>query len=132
MQFGRITELGIALADLVTDQSEWSQTTFGTDIARGPIGALRHLAKEVAEVEAAWRDWDAVSGAGQHDPAPFKSNLLTEFGDCLLLLLDASRRAGIKPMQLIEAAQAKMKINKTRTWPKPVDDTPVEHVRETP
>ena len=53
-----------------------------------------------------------------------------ELADCLILLLDASRRAGVKPLPLIKAAQAKMKVNKARAWPKPVSDEPVEHVRE--
>jgi len=61
--------------------------------------------------------------------AKAKAELRMELADCLLLLLDSSRRAGIKPMQLFEAAQEKMKINKARTWPKPTTDEPVEHVK---
>lgn len=110
--FGTITELGIKLADLVTDQSDWSQATFGADSVRGPIGALKHLKKEADEAIA--------------DPTSKE-----EYADCLLLILDASRRAGIKVMQLIEAAQAKMLKNKSRTWPTPTSDEPVEHVQET-
>lgn len=96
--------------DLVSDQAEWSQRTFGTDQDRGPIGALKHLALEAVEA--------------QSDPASVE-----EYADCFLLILDAARRAGIKPMQLVEAAQAKMVKNKARQWPKPTSDEPVEHVR---
>ncbi len=102
--------MGWALDDLARDQAEWSQATFGKDSDRGPIGALKHLEKEARECQAAPTDRE-------------------EYADCLLLLLDAARRAGISPCGLIRAAQAKMVVNKARTWPKPVDDTPVEHVR---
>jgi hypothetical protein len=104
-------ELGRQLNLLATDQSQWSQATFGTDAERGPLGALRHLEKEARETQEAPQDSE-------------------EYADCFLLILDAARRAGISPLQLIEAAQRKMVINRARTWPKPVDDNPVEHVRE--
>lgn len=97
--------------DLVEDQAEWSQRTFGTDISRGPLGALRHLEKEAREAQENITD-------------------KTEYADCFLLILDASRRAGMKPMELVEVAIKKMNVNRVRVWPKPVDDTPVEHVRE--
>lgn len=99
--------------DLVNDQAKWSQETFGSDSERGPMGALKHLEKEAKECQ------DAVG----------TPELKEELSDCLLLLIDASRRAGLKPMQLVEAAQAKLEINKQRTWPKPTSDDPVEHVR---
>lgn len=103
-------QLGHCLTQLANDQAEWSQTTFGTDAERGPLGALRHLEKEARETQEAPQDSE-------------------EYADCFLLILDAARRAGISPAQLIEAAQRKMVINRARTWPKPVDDNPVEHVR---
>lgn len=92
----------------------WSQQTFGTDQQRGPLGALKHLEKEAVEAQ------EACQGRG---------DLQEELADCFLLILDASRRAGMQPPQLIEAARQKMEINKTRHWPAPVDDTPTEHVR---
>lgn len=114
-----IINLGEALADLARDQSEWSQATFGTDAERGPVGALKHLQKEVAEVVGAW------------EASPFVSeSVRSEFADCLLLLLDSSRRAGLKPLELIRAAQAKMLVNKSRKWPKTTGDVPTEHVKE--
>jgi len=103
-------ELGQKLNALADDQASWSQATFGTDQDRGPLGALRHLEKEARETQEAPDDSE-------------------EYADCFLLILDAARRAGISPLQLIEAAQRKMVINRGRTWPRPVDDNPVEHVR---
>ncbi len=111
MRLGSIGELGIALADLVENQSQWSQATFGTDIERGPLGALKHLEKEAREAQE-----------NSTDPM--------EYADCLLLILDASRRAGIKPMQLIEHAQKKMAVNRSRHWPQTAADEPTEHNRE--
>lgn len=102
--------VGQKLLSLAHDQAEWSQATFGSDTERGPLGALRHLEKEARETQEAPQDSE-------------------EYADCFLLILDAARRAGISPLQLIEAAQRKMVINRARTWPKPVDDNPVEHVR---
>jgi len=103
--------VGIKLSDLAHDQAEWSQKTFGRDDERGPVGALRHLAREAAEAE------DSLD-----DPL--------EYADCLLLTIDAARRAGFGIEQLLTAAQEKMEINKKRKWPKPVDDNPVEHIRD--
>jgi len=105
------TELGLSLTNLSQIQSDWSQATFGTDQERGPIGTLKHLAKEALE-------------AAEH-PHDFY-----EYADCLILLLDASRRAGMTPRELIDLALVKMEINKTRAWPKPVNDEPTEHIRE--
>lgn len=105
-----LIEAGDLLHALASTQSEWSQATFGKDSERGPLGALRHLEKEAREAQA-----------NPTDPM--------EYADCFLLILDAARRAGIKPMELMRYALAKMEINKSRQWPKPVDDQPVEHIR---
>lgn len=126
----RGTALGHSLLALAADQSEWSQATFGTDAERGPVGALRHLAKEAVEAVEAW---EAVRAAvGDHDPdglaAAEKFN--EELADCLLLLLDASRRGGLTPLDVVHAAQAKMKVNRTRTYARTPDGVPSEHLRE--
>lgn len=94
-------------------QSTWSQSVFGTDAERGPIGPLKHLAKEAVEAQAG---------------PPFA---LTEFVDCLFLTFDATRRAGFTFDQLVAAAWTKLEINKARQWTKPTKgDEAVEHVRD--
>jgi hypothetical protein len=103
-------EFAQEFAALVCDQAEWSQATFGSDRTRGPLGALRHLEMEAREAQQA-----------PDDPE--------EYADCFLLILDAARRAGISADSLVAAARQKMIINRQRKWPKPVDDTPVEHFR---
>ena len=113
---GIISDLEFAdkFCDLVRDQAEWSQKTFGGDFVRGPLGALRHLELEAREAQDA-----AVNGG-----------LTEELADCFLLVLDAARRHGLKPMQLVEAAVKKMEVNKSREWPKPTDiNTPVMHIK---
>ncbi len=111
--------------DLVADQAEWSQATFGSDAERGPVGPLKHLAREAIEAAEAWSDLPPTV----IESVMRRHKFYEELADCLLLILDASRRGGIKPMQLVEKAQAKMKINRARTWPTPVADEPVEHVK---
>ena len=103
----------LGLLRLAADQAQWSQATFGTDKERGPLGALRHLEEEAREAQAALTD-------------------RTEYADCLLLILDAARRAGMSACDLVAEASRKMTVNRARTWPKPVDDTPVEHVKDAP
>jgi hypothetical protein len=63
------------MRDFWDAQSKWSQATFGTDAERGPLGALKHLRKEIEEVKANPGD-------------------IEERADLVFLALDASRRAG--------------------------------------
>lgn len=106
--------LGDKLDDLARDQADWSERTFGSDSIRGPLGPLKHLEKEAREAQACPTD-------------------LKEYADILILLLDSSRRAGFTPLDLIDAAIAKMVENKAREWPAfdPAKlDEPTEHVRD--
>lgn len=98
------------LVALEHELSRWSQETFGTDSERGPYGALKHLMCEVAETLIAPDD-------------------LEEYADCLLLIIDASRRAGFSLGALIEAASKKLEVNKARTWPSPTSQEPVFHIK---
>lgn len=102
------------LSRLVMEQTEWSQKTFGSDQERGPIGPLKHLAKEAKEASA----------------ASTPDELIKELADCFLLLLDATRRGKFTMQDLIDAALEKMDVNRNRQWPAPKADEPVEHVRE--
>ena len=126
--FAKILDLGEALHDLARDQAAWSQATFGADETRDGVGALKHLAKEAAEAEEVALALREFSTA-QPGHAEAKAELRTELADCLLLILDASRRSGVPPLDLIRAAQTKMEVNKSRKWPAPEADTPVEHIR---
>lgn len=106
--------IGRKLVSLYNQHAWWSRKTFGTDQERGPKGPIDHLKKEILELEENPTD-------------------ASEYADCFLLLLDASRRAGISLDGLIDAARHKMTINERREWQTPEPDKAVEHVRkETP
>lgn len=98
--------------ELAHAHGQWSEATFGTSEMRGPLGPLRHLQKEVQE---------AID-------APYDAS---EYADLLLLVLDASRRAGLSGLGLVAQAFAKLDANKLRDWPVGEPDQPVEHVRGT-
>src|SRR4051812_7069770 len=91
------------LTDLWSQQSEWSQRTFGADSVRGPNGPLKHLKRECDEAMETPSD-------------------ITEFADCGLLWLDAARRAGHSLDDLIAAMYDKQAININRKWGKPDGD----------
>jgi hypothetical protein len=93
------------------EHADWSQATFGTDQERGPIGALRHLKLEADEAIESPRD-------------------IIEYADCLLLLLDAARRAGFSLEQLVCSARVKLDQCRTRKYPKPEADVPSLHLKE--
>lgn len=94
------------------DHAQWSDATFGPAHQRGPIGPLKHLEREAREAQA-----------NPTDPS--------EYADCLLLVLDAARRIGIHGPQLLNAAIAKLEVDKARHWPQTSSDEPVEHERGT-
>lgn len=93
-----------------TERSFWSMITFGGIKERGPIGPLKHLAKEAQEAQD-------------------KPDDIMEYVDCLFLTFDAAERAGFTYDQLLEAAWVKLEINKARKWGPKTTDGAVEHVR---
>lgn len=100
------------IKQLLEQQKEFSSKTFGDRPFTAP---LHHLLKEVKEVLD-----ESESGAA-----------LTEFADCLLLLLDAywRRFPYWNTDQLISAAFAKQEINKKRKW-KAAENGTFQHVDE--
>ncbi|MGS8008874.1 dATP/dGTP pyrophosphohydrolase domain-containing protein [Escherichia coli] len=86
----------------------WSQETFG-DV--GPVGPLKHLAKEALEAAAAPDD-------------------LSEWADLQFLLWDAQRHAGISDGEITAAMEEKLKVNMARQWPEPKDGEPRLHIKE--
>jgi Protein of unknown function (DUF550) len=105
-----MTIYGSRMQNFWDTHSAWSQTTFGTDAERGPIGALKHLEMEAREAQEKPGDRE-------------------EFADCFLLTCDAARRAGMTLDDLLNEAFAKLAKNKLRVWPKPTSDEPSQHVR---
>ncbi len=129
-------ELGDRLAKLSEEHGEWSQKTFGADSKRGPLGPLMHLEKEAAEAQDAWKRYclqlsraDAADGTGLGPFPPTTDALQSELADCLLLILDANRRAGFSVLDLVKAGQDKLAVNQKRRWPTGLSDAPVEHIQ---
>lgn len=92
------------------EHAEWSQATFGNV---GPVGPLKHLAKEAMEAAAEPDD-------------------LSEWADMQFLLWDAQRRAGITDEQITQAMIEKLAVNKQREWPEPKDGEPRLHIKDQP
>ncbi|WP_394346561.1 DUF550 domain-containing protein [Klebsiella pneumoniae] len=92
------------------EHAEWSQATFGNV---GPVGPLKHLAKEAME-------------------AAVEPDDLSEWADMQFLLWDAQRRAGITDEQITQAMIEKLAVNKQREWPAPKDGEPRLHIKEQP
>jgi NTP pyrophosphatase (non-canonical NTP hydrolase) len=106
----------ISLGEFANAQKDWSEKTFGPAEHRGPLGPLKHLAKEAVESQ------EAIGS----------DHLLEELADCLFLLIDAAWRSGYWTDDLLGAAYLKLEKNKERTWPdwrKADANAPIEHVR---
>lgn len=91
--------------------TKWQRETFPQATMRT---ALKHLQAEIVEVIE----------------APYMTALAFELADCFLLLYGAASRAGFTYDNICAAIDAKMVINRQRTWGKPNEDGYVEHVRE--
>ena len=100
------------------EEAKWSRATFGSDEVRGPIGPLKHLAKEVAEVIAEL----------ERDGAD--AEVVMELADCQFLIFDAARRFGLTHGALFSACFSKLEINKQRKWNAGSLTEPIEHIRE--
>ncbi|AYJ73323.1 hypothetical protein HOU43_gp35 [Cronobacter phage CS01] len=108
-QFASLAETGDQARYRVRiEHANWSQETFG---AAGPIGPLKHLAKEA--IEAAENPGD-----------------LFEWADMQFLLWDAQRRAGITDEQITKAMIEKLAVNKSRKWPEPKYGEPRHHIKD--
>ena len=91
----------------------WSQKTFGSDDERGPIGPLKHLVKEI-ETEL----------LPPNDPTD-----INELADVLILLVDATRRAGHTMENLSHAAISKCVVLSERKYQRPRGDEISEHIK---
>ena len=100
------------LQNFWNDHADWSRKTFGDNRTRGPLGPLKHLAKEAVEAQE-------------------KPDDRSEYADFFLLICDAARRSGMTLSDLFDEAEKKLEICKTRKWKTGVPEgEAVEHVRE--
>lgn len=97
------------VAGYLARQMAWSRVTFGE--GRRTIGLVKHIGKELAEIEANPSD-------------------LAEWVDVIILALDGYWRHGGTPDRLMADLQGKQDTNRARTWPSPgPEDEPIEHDR---
>lgn len=97
--------------DIYASHAAWSRKTFGADREFGPVGPLKHLIKEAEEA--------------LQNPSD-----LHELADCMLLVMDASLRAGHDLNTFIRAMIEKREILKQRDYPKVADGQPSFHTKE--
>lgn len=115
--FYEIAQFGRDLARFEAARQLFSYRTFGPASFKGPLGPLRHMAKEVGE---------AIEMEEGDDED------LTEYADLFLLLLDAWARKGLSLGDLLAMAETKLEVLKKRSWPdwRGTDpDQPIEHDR---
>lgn len=98
------------MRDIYNSVKNWSCETFGDETVRGPIGPLKHLKKECDEAIA--------------DPTD-----ITEYADLLILVIDASWRAGFSLGDLRRGTLAKIEVLKTREYARVPEGEISEHNR---
>lgn len=99
------------LPELLRQQEEWSQRTFGP--GQRTIGITKHIAKELAEI--------------QNDPED-----LSEWIDVIILALDGYWRHGGTADTIERDLVTKQQKNFTRRYPRTEEDEPSEHDRKVP
>jgi len=115
------------LQKLMNDISEWSDDQFGEG-QRNPAIAY-HLLKEVHELIEAikvFQETNSIVHVTKSEKA--LKVLFFEYADCLMLLLDSASHMGLTADMLIDYAQQKLEINKSRKWGKPDENGVVEHI----
>jgi hypothetical protein len=90
---------------------EWSRITFGE--GKRTFGITKKIEGELGEICS--------------DP-----NDLMEWVDVIMLAMDGFYRAGGNQDRLGEMLEEKLRINRKRTYPKPIGDEAVQHEEEKP
>jgi hypothetical protein len=109
------TENTVDFIQFAKELSNWADKIFGDPTIRGPLPVLKHLQLEIKDELINGDIYDCM-----------------EYAVCLMLILDAARRAGHDAEQLLIVSQAKLSINKSRKWPKLDTINPnsiVEHIK---
>lgn len=94
--------------DIQNDIAAFTDSVFGKS---NPVSKLHHLREEVDELIEDVNDTH-------------------EWADCVILLIDAAKKAGHDMDDLYSFVQEKMKINKNRKWGAPDENGVVRHVKE--
>lgn len=108
--------VGFDLVSHLYRQMAFSERTFGP--GQRLQGVVDHITKELIEVQ---------------DAAAAGLPVLGEWVDVIILALDAARRSGATPEEIVAAIVAKQTKNEGRTWPDWRTADPnkaIEHVRD--
>jgi len=117
-----------SLQRLMNNITGWSDSTFGSKDRNPSI--VYHLKKEVDELIEAIN----VVANNKNNKAPitkieYSTELAKmEYADCFILLLDSAQHFKISAEELINLANKKLEINKSRAWGKPDENGVCEHV----
>lgn len=121
---------GLLLDEFFAVHGDWSQKTFGTDKERGPLGPLKHIAKELLSELLPFPRETVAAMLATVPPDFVPPRDIEELADLLFLLFDVTRRSGFTFEQLRIAVNQKMRKNQARSWPRigNINDA-VEHDR---
>ena len=114
---------------LMNEISEWSDNTFGKGERTTSI--IHHLNKEVPELIEALETYQKSKTITMtsEDANKVLKDVLEEYADCMMLLLDSAHHFGLSAERLLYISKEKLEVNKKRKWGKPDDNGVVEHIR---
>lgn len=107
------------IRDLNALQSEikdWADLTFGYNGKPSILASIEHLKDEV----------DELGGAIEQEP----DNIPYEFADCFIILMHCAKSCRMDMVDVLDAVEEKMDINRRRTWGKPDSRGVVNHIEE--
>lgn len=103
---------------LIEEITGWQDSVF---TRATPLSAVTHLQREAIELTFAIQTKHLKRENGDSD-------IQAELADCFLLIIGVAHLSGI---DLEQAVEEKMAINRRRVWGEPDSDGVVEHVRDT-
>lgn len=110
-----------SIIELEAERLEWSLKTFPEATPRSSMLKLQSEANEVLkEIGRLEECPDSDDGLG---------DLTEEYADCLMCLFDSAGRAGVSIVEIFEAFEEKLEVNKSRKWIKNADNS-YSHVKE--
>lgn len=121
------------IQQLQDNVKKWSDSAFGLHRLGTPI--IHHLKAETDELIDALNSlhqgvYTNDDKSGLNLLREKKDQVLMEFADCFMLLIDAAAHEQITIDMLSEATDRKLEINKQRKWGKPNDLGYFEHIKE--
>ncbi len=105
-----------SIEDILKDYNKWASNQFPNSTA---ISSLIGLKREIEEVIE-----EINLESFYHD----KERLAIEYADCLMYIIDSSRRSGIDEAELFMYFDKKLEINKKRDW-KINNDKSYSHIK---